>query len=293
MHEGRKHVSNDATMIRNTPDTASTTERRALRFPRIALALLLAVAVIGVFSSSLATKPAAARSGLLFEPGQRVYVNTDWLNLRTGQGTSFDVINVLPYGTEATILGLPAGGSDDGYDWYNIETDGGQVGWVAGMYLAAGDDGGDYVFIPYRSGAIVDTDALNLRDNWGLGGSVIDVLPYGTEVVIDSKPYTGDGYTWYAVGVRGTGAYGWVAGDFLAVTSGWSGIGVGSLVMVNTDALNIREGAGLSWNAIDVLTYGFTASVIDGPVTVDGYTWYRISTSAITGWVAGEFLVAV
>jgi hypothetical protein len=42
-----------------------------------------------------------------------------------------------------------------------------------------------------------------------------------------------------------------------------------------------------------VLTYGFTASVIDGPVTVDGYTWYKISTSAITGWVAGEFLVVI
>ena len=82
------------------------------------------------------------------------------------------------------------------------------------------------------------------------------------------------------------------AGDFLEVTSG-SGIAVGDLISVNTDALNIREGAGLSWSAIDVLTYGFQASVIDGPVTVDGYTWYKISTSAITGWVAGEFLVAI
>jgi uncharacterized protein YgiM (DUF1202 family) len=286
-------VSNDATNTDIRRVTASTIERRARHVPRVALAIVLAVAMIGVFSSALVSQPAAARSGLLFEPGQRVSVNTDLLNLRAGQGTSFEIIDQLPYGTGATILGLPAGGSDDGYDWYQIETDGGQVGWVAGMYLVAsgGSDGGT-VFIPYASAAIVATDSLNLRADWGLGGTVIDVLPYGTEVVIDSKPYDGDGYTWYAVSVRDSGAYGWVAGNFLEVVSG-SGISVGDLISVNTDALNIRDGAGLGWNVIDVLPYGFQASVIDGPVTVDGYTWYKISTSAITGWVAGEYLVAI
>ena len=57
-----------------------------------------------------------------------------------------------------------------------------------------------------------------------------------------------------------------------------------------TNELNIRDGAGLDANVLDTLIYGFTASVIDGPVDADGYTWFEIQTSAITGWVAGEYL---
>jgi hypothetical protein len=61
--------------------------------------------------------------------------------------------------------------------------------------------------------------------------------------------------------------------------------------MVNTDELNIRSDAGLDADTLDTLTYGFTASVIDGPVEADGYTWFEIETDAITGWVAGDYLV--
>lgn len=44
-----------------------------------------------------------------------------------------------------------------------------------------------------------------------------------------------------------------------------SDIQVGDLVMVDTDALNIRDDVGLDATVLDTLTYGFTASVIARP----------------------------
>jgi N-acetylmuramoyl-L-alanine amidase len=71
----------------------------------------------------------------LVAPGEAVVVNTDWLNLRSAPGLGSAVVDVLPYGTRATVTGLPANPTDDGYLWVGIETDDGAQGWVAGMYL--------------------------------------------------------------------------------------------------------------------------------------------------------------
>ena len=107
-----------------------------------------------------------------------------------------------------------------------------------------------------------------------------------------SLPASGsdDGHDWYQVRTD-DGETGWVAGDYISFGATPGSIQIDDMVMVDTDALNIRDGAGLDANVIDQLTYGFTASVIDGPISSDGYTWYKISTSAITDWVAGEYLV--
>jgi uncharacterized protein YgiM (DUF1202 family) len=193
-------------MVRQTFPFVSARRTGAATLVRGALIAMMVV----VFGITNAPDPAAAQSGFP-NPGDRLMVNTDALNLRDDQGLDSDVIDVLPYGTGLTFVSLPASGSDDGRDWYQVRTDDGETGWVAGDYISFGATPGS--------------------------------------------------------------------------------IQIDDLVMVDTDALNIRDGAGLDANVIDQLTYGFTASVIDGPISTDGYTWYKISTSAITGWVAGENLV--
>jgi uncharacterized protein YgiM (DUF1202 family) len=74
----------------------------------------------------------------------------------------------------------------------------------------------------------------------------------------------------------------------LAATT--SGIEVGSAVYVNTDELNLRAAAGLDGEVISVLSTGATATVVGGPESVDGYTWYQVDVDGTTGYVAGEYL---
>jgi uncharacterized protein YgiM (DUF1202 family) len=161
---------------------------------------------------------ATSGGGGRFNIGDAVFVNTDWLNLRSGQGLDFSVIDVLPFGTNATIIGIPAGGSNDGYDWFQIETSDGRAGWVAGAFLAAGSGGGGGGLFDIGAEVVVNTDWLNFRDGAGLSAGVIDVLPYGTGAVIAGYPAsgTGDGYDWYQIELA-SGAVGWVAGDFLGL----------------------------------------------------------------------------
>jgi Bacterial SH3 domain len=64
----------------------------------------------------------------------------------------------------------------------------------------------------------------------------------------------------------------------------------GDNVYVNTNSLNLRDSASLSAGVIRVMPEGATGLVLQGPVTADGYHWYKVQTAYGTGWAAGEFL---
>ncbi len=65
---------------------------------------------------------------------------------------------------------------------------------------------------------------------------------------------------------------------------------IGDYLVVNTDALNLRDDASTGGSVLAVLETGATAIITDGPVSADGYTWYYITSDAGDGWVAGELL---
>ncbi|HET8522759.1 MAG TPA: SH3 domain-containing protein, partial [Thermomicrobiales bacterium] len=103
---------------------------------------LLAIPTIALGAGFL--RPATGLAVSQFAVGDRVVVNTDYLNLRAGVGTDQDVIDALAYGTAATVTASPTSASADGFDWVEIQTDGGGAGWVADDYLTAesGSSGG-------------------------------------------------------------------------------------------------------------------------------------------------------
>lgn len=67
------------------------------------------------------------------------------------------------------------------------------------------------------------------------------------------------------------------------------GIEKGDTVLV-LDSLNLRQGSGTSYPVIRTLAPETTATVIDGPRSADGYTWFDIKGDFGTGWVAADWL---
>ena len=137
----------------------------------------------------------------------------------------------------------------------------------------------------------VATDRLNLRADPGIDEVVITVLETGAVGAVESDPVSKDGYTWYRVNFGDAGD-GWVAGEYLQPSdAGGNQFSIGDAVLVATDGLNFRSGAGLDYDVLAVLQNGATAVIIGGPVSNDGYVWRRINLdSGGSGWVAGDFL---
>lgn len=137
---------------------------------------------------------------------------------------------------------------------------------------------------------------LNLRSGPGLGYSILAVLPTGTTMeIIDADIPQADAYDWVEVWVSSLDKTGFVALMYIGkvtTTPVDAEFPVGSQA-VTTSALNVRNGAGLSYGIIVTLWDGAPVTITGAPVAADGYTWYPIKTAyGTTGWVAGEFLTS-
>ncbi len=223
-----------------------------------------------------------------FAAGDIVIVDTDAVNLRSEVGLGAGVIAVLIGGTTAVITDGPT--ASDGYAWYRMDTELGS-GWAVSDFFTTVMDGpppanDDFVI---GDAVVVATDALNLRRQPSTGGSIITVLPTGADLVITDGATRADGYDWYGVRSAAFGD-GWCVSEFLAYSTG-SGLSVGDDVVVIDGELNLRDGPGTSSDVIVVLPDGAPLSVVGGPATSNGYSWWDVTSDIYgSGWVAGEFI---
>ncbi|MCO5219960.1 MAG: SH3 domain-containing protein [Thermomicrobiales bacterium] len=129
--------------------------------------------------------------------------STTAVNLRSGAGTGYGVLLVIPSGGSVTVLSGPTSNG-----WYNVQY-GTVAGYMIGTYLAFQDNNVSF----YPGERPYTTASLRLRSGAGTGYSTIAVLPSGTRVTILSGPIFANTYGWYRVSTPyGTG---WVAGDYL------------------------------------------------------------------------------
>jgi heat shock protein HslJ len=80
-------------------------------------------------------------------PGEATAIVTapDGVNIRSGPGTEYDVIGIMPYNTQAPIIGRSA----DGQWWVlNIPAAPNSQGWVAASYVRAENAGNAPVILP-------------------------------------------------------------------------------------------------------------------------------------------------
>ena len=138
--------------------------------------------------------------------------------------------------------------------------------------------------------AYVDTDALNLRADAGTWANVLDVMWQGAAVDVLDGP-TDDG--WYQVSYDGQ--VGWAYGGYLAIggAPGWDpwpgdgGVGGGGApAWVATDRLNLRSGASLEAEVLDVLTAGDQLTVTGG----ERNGFVPVVARGVSAWVWSGYL---
>ena len=229
-----------------------------------------------------------------FSIGQRVHTSTT-MSLRTGPTANAPLITTVAKGG---AFDIKAGAvSVGGYLWYQVRGTGGTWGWAIQDAFV-----GDGTTPPPSNNkfaigdAIRVTEDLNLRSSASTSGSVISVLSAGTSLTVVGGPTTANGYTWYQVRTSG-GTTGWAVQDWLAKTTSGGGssnkFATGNTVRVTED-LNLRSSASTSGSVVTVLTAGTTLTVIGGPSTGSGYTWYHVRTSGGTsGWAVQDWLTKV
>ncbi|CAN5804681.1 hypothetical protein BH20CHL4_BH20CHL4_13160 [soil metagenome] len=233
------------------------------------------------------------------------------LNLRTAPATTETIISTMPAGTIAEVIGGPFSGS--GIQWYQVRIASG-TGYAAADYLSKtsqpappgptpsptpapsptpdpGDPGPAPDFVP---GDVVEVIAnLRLRTSPSTSGGVISTMPFGMLGTVVSGPQTASGYEWWQITVQsGTG---WAAGSYLRKSSSVpppppAARFVAGDTVATVSAVNFRSGPSTSSSIITLLQAEVVGTVVTGPETGSGYTWWRVTMPLGTGWVADPFL---
>jgi uncharacterized protein YgiM (DUF1202 family) len=231
----------------------------------------------------------AYRDYLLLFPAAAT-TTTD-LNLREDDNYDAEVLLVIPSGADVTVLGDAANG------FYSVRYDE-TAGYAAGEFLSFESSPPEGDGFPAGTAIVVATDGLNLRDEPGLGGEVLDVVPYGVEGEVIEPSTEADGYVWYHVELGSGYGTGWVAAEFLSYVEAGGDFSAGDEVVVIDGALNYRADPSIDAEVIKVLPDGTEGAILDGPVYADGWTWYQLGLPGYgpdgepAGWVAAEYLAA-
>lgn len=134
---------------------------------------------------------------------------TDSLNLRTGPGTSYPVMVVMPAGAQVTLTGQSSNG-------FRSLTYSGFSGWASASYLQVqGTTPQNPPVQPMTpaAGTATTTDALNLRAGAGTSFTVITVMPRGATVTLTGQSANG----FYQLSWNGQ--TGWASGQYLNLGS--------------------------------------------------------------------------
>lgn len=139
---------------------------------------------------------------------------------------------------------------------------------------------------PARTVTIANTGGigLNLRNGPGENFSVLRALPEGTQMSVVGGPTLANGMTWWNLtDSQGTG---WSAvAEWLTPLTPALNSQV-TVTFTGNIGLRLRQCAGVSCTLITTLPEGTTMTVIAGPVSASGYTWWNLTGPQGTGWSA-------
>jgi uncharacterized protein YraI len=204
-------------------------------------------------------------------------VTTSALNMRSGPGTNYEVMLVMPQGATvqaSTNLDLHKNGFVKVA--YNNN-----YGWASEDYLA--DGGGATGGTEGIVGTAVTTSDVNFRQGPGYDYGVQFVIENGAQVAITDQVVDGFRYVWHA------GVDGWVYDVYLSGDGAGGNSGGGSAISYagkTTDYVNFRSGPGLDQSIIKVLQPGTKVEVTN---TVEN-RFRQVSVNGTKGWVHDDYL---
>lgn len=149
-------------------------------------------------------------------------VNTAFLNVRSGPGTSHDIITTVPGGAELAVLSIAPD-----LVWYEVNTASGN-GWVNSRFtVGRGDFSGVTRHVDALTGstprAVINTYRLNIRTGPGVGDSVVTAVAGGTTLAVLGKSSDDK---WFLV--EGDFGRGWLRNLYVAFRGDYSQVQVAS-----------------------------------------------------------------
>ena len=186
-----------------------------------------------------------------------IRVTTADLNLRSGPGTQYSVIAVMPKGTSVTVLSISG-------SWAKVIY-GSKEGYAHTAYMTQ-----------VNTQTMVTTANLNMRTGPSTSYSIIRVIPNGAEVKVLS---TSNGWARVVYG----GSEGYASLSYLKPKSTLPS--TGETVMVTTANLNMRTGPSTSYSIIRVIPNGAEVKVLS---TSNG--WARIVYGGSEGYASLSYL---
>ncbi|MBX3069391.1 MAG: SH3 domain-containing protein [Thermomicrobiales bacterium] len=220
--------------------------------------------------------------------GDTIAVVLGPLNLRETASEEASVVGKLNEGARAAVVDGPIAGN---FTWYQVEAENGDIGWVAADYIKVTAPEG---FEPGKE-VVVGTGPVNMRVGPSVDSEIADTLDEGATLTILSGPLAGGGYTWYEVKTSGDKTGFVVATALNAVAGGESAatidFPIGSFIFAS-EATDVREAGMVDATIVTTLAEGAIATVTEGPIVADDFTWFQVSVgegdTAVTGWVQGE-----
>jgi uncharacterized protein YraI len=195
------------------------------------------------------------------------YKTTTALNFRSGPGTSYSVIRVIPAGGIVAHTGKAQN--------YFFEVGyGGTYGWVHKDYLApASGTGSDPVIV----GSAATTSAVNLRSGPSTSHQVLRVVAAGATVQTSSTVQNGFRY------VIHNGLAGWISDQYL---SAGGSDDQGGNYRTTTTALNLRAEPSTSARILTVMPAGARVQLLHTGVGSFG----NVNYNGLQGWAHLDYL---
>ncbi|MEH7384108.1 SH3 domain-containing protein [Bacillus sp. JJ1521] len=220
-----------------------------------------------------------------------VVSTVDGLRLRSGPGTSFQVIGSINKGNEAGYI-------EANENWTKISFNG-HNGWVSSQFVTAKQTSSSGTPNSNQSPSSSSTkktgtitaSILNVRDQPNLQGKIVGKLKQNANVTI-----TNERENWLEIGFGGSSA--WINREFVAGISSTeekpsqpaappqTPINQGKIGSVTASSLNVRDSGSLSGKIVGSLKQGNKVTIEE-----EVNNWSRIILSnGVKGWVASWYL---
>jgi len=125
---------------------------------------------------------------------------------------------------------------------------------------------------PYAEGVVSEKDGVYVRSTYDVNSKSVTTLSYNESVTVIRERFTSSSSTalttrWYYVNYGG--GYGWIRADLLTLS-------YTTVEGKTTDSVNLRKGAGTSFDVVTTLEKGDEVKVRLTVYSSTGYKWYKV-----------------